>query len=65
MKRFKFLAMLMYMAVGMASFSACSDDDDEKGKEAESVQEGGVVTTFDQVDFSRTMLLRLIHWAIW
>ena len=31
MKNFKFYAMLMSMAVGMASFTACSDDDDEKG----------------------------------
>ncbi len=59
MKNFKFYAMLMSMAVGMASFTACSDDDDEKGKETESSQEGGVVTTFDQVDFFQNNIVRV------
>ncbi len=59
MKKLKFYAMLMSMAVGMASFTACSDDDDEKGNETESAQEGGVVTTFDQIDFFQNNIVRI------
>lgn len=59
MKSFKFYAMLMSMAVGMASFSACSSDDDDKNSSEEVTETTGTVSSFNQVEFLQNNIVEI------
>lgn len=53
MKRLKYYALLMPLALGLASLAACSSDDDNE------VRESGNVTSFDQVKFLQNNIIEI------